>query len=149
MEGEGITPEVYVSGKKGIAYFKFARRPMVQTFTNLGDKPKYATIEPLADKFIQDYTDGKIDALKVVYMQFISARPATRDRAQSFAADESSQPRGRPTAAGAKPIVFPGMIFFPRRQRFWKIFCRSPSRFRSSRRLSSRRFRSRSRAWSP
>lgn len=82
LEAQGVTPELYVSGKKGIAYFKFTNRPAKQTFTTLGDNPKYDEIAALAAKFMQDYIEGRIDALKVVYMRFISAgtqRPGTVD----------------------------------------------------------------------
>lgn len=73
LEGRGIAPDLYVSGKKGIAYFKFTRRPVAQSYTTLGDDPKYNEIEQLAEMFMQQYVSGKIDGLKVVYMQFLSA----------------------------------------------------------------------------
>lgn len=73
MKSEGIGQDIYVSGKKGIAYFKFMKFPTVQTYTTLGDAPKYVEIEPLANQFIQDYIDGKISGVKVVYMRFLSA----------------------------------------------------------------------------
>jgi F-type H+-transporting ATPase subunit gamma len=72
LEEAGVTPELHVSGKKGIAYFRFAKREAAQTYATLGDNPKYAEIEPLANAFIQKYIDGDIDALKVVYMRFLS-----------------------------------------------------------------------------
>ncbi|MEI8196848.1 MAG: ATP synthase F1 subunit gamma [Phycisphaerae bacterium] len=69
----GQTPDLYVSGKKGIAYFKFTKRPMAETYIAIGDNPKFAEIDQLADKFVQQYIAGQIDGLKVVYMQFLSA----------------------------------------------------------------------------
>ncbi len=72
LEAAGQTAELHVSGKKGIAYFKFMRRPMAGTYTNIGDNPKYQDVEVLAEKFMQDYIDGKVDGLKVVYQRFIS-----------------------------------------------------------------------------
>jgi len=73
MKSEGIANELHVSGKKGIAFVKFMKFPTVQTYNTLGDAPKYVEIEPLANQFIQDYIDGKISGLKVVYMRFLSA----------------------------------------------------------------------------
>lgn len=82
VESSGSTPELQVSGKKGIAYFKFLKRPVAQTFTTVGDNPKYTEIEKLAEQYMQDYIKGRIDAVKVVYMRFISAgvqRPGVVD----------------------------------------------------------------------
>jgi F-type H+-transporting ATPase subunit gamma len=73
LEAQGDTPELYVSGKKGTAYFKFLKRPMAQTSGTLGDNPKFVEIEELADKFMKGYIEGRITGLKIVYMRFISA----------------------------------------------------------------------------
>jgi F-type H+-transporting ATPase subunit gamma len=73
LEAAGKKMQLYVSGKKGMAYFRFQKREMTQTFATLGDNPKYAEIEALANQFMQDYIDGKISGLKIVYMRFISA----------------------------------------------------------------------------
>jgi F-type H+-transporting ATPase subunit gamma len=82
LETRGESPELYLSGKKGIAYFKFLRRPMVQTYTAIGDSPKFTEIEEVAQGFMKAYEEGKITGLKIVYMRFISAgqqRPAVMD----------------------------------------------------------------------
>ena len=82
LEAGGDAPELYVSGKKGIAYFKFLKRPLAQTFTAVGDNPKFTEIEQIAEQFMKAYTEGKITGLKLVYMRFISAgqqKPAVVD----------------------------------------------------------------------
>jgi F-type H+-transporting ATPase subunit gamma len=82
LAATGDTPELYVSGKKGTAYFRFLKREMVQTYTNLGDSPKFVEIEELATQFMKAYVEGRITGLKVVYMRFISAgqqKPAVMD----------------------------------------------------------------------
>ncbi len=73
LEAAGDTPELQVSGKKGIAYFKFLRRTMTQTYAMLGDNPKFIEIEQVASDFMKAYQEGKITGLKIVYMRFISA----------------------------------------------------------------------------
>ena len=72
-EEVGQTPDLYVSGKKGSAYFKFAKRAVAKSYIAIGDNPKFSEIDPLADMFVQQYVAGQIDGLKVVYMQFLSA----------------------------------------------------------------------------
>jgi len=103
LEAQGKTPLVYVSGKKGIAYFKFLRRDMAGTYTNIGDNPKYQDVEVLAEQFMKDYTDGKIDGLKVVYQRFISAgqqKPGAVDILPlSSLAAETVTKEGAPKAA--------------------------------------------------
>ena len=73
LEAAGRKIQLYVSGKKGSAYFRFQKREMCKTFATLGDNPKYAEIEALANEFMQAYIDGKISGLKIVYMRFLSA----------------------------------------------------------------------------
>jgi F-type H+-transporting ATPase subunit gamma len=82
LDAAGESPELQVSGKKGIAYFRFLKRPIAQTFTAVGDNPQFAEIEKIAEQFMDAYRQGKITGLKVVYMRFISAgtqRPGVVD----------------------------------------------------------------------
>ena len=72
LETAGQTVELHVAGKKGIGYFRFLRRPVAATYTEIGDAPKYHDVEAIAEKFIQQYVDGQIDGLTVVYQRFIS-----------------------------------------------------------------------------
>jgi F-type H+-transporting ATPase subunit gamma len=72
-EAAGKTIQLSVSGKKGMAYFRFQKREMAQTYATLGDNPKYAEIETLANQFMQDFTDRKISGLRIVFMRFLSA----------------------------------------------------------------------------
>jgi F-type H+-transporting ATPase subunit gamma len=73
LEAAGDAPELFASGKKGIAFFRFLKRNIAQTFTTLGDNPKFPDIEKIAEQFMADFQEGRITALKIVYMRFISA----------------------------------------------------------------------------
>src|SRR5690349_17134691 len=73
LEAAGDSPELYVSGKKGQAYFRFLKRTMAQSYTAIGDNPKFVEIEQVAEAFMKLYQEGKITGLKLVYMRFISA----------------------------------------------------------------------------
>jgi len=82
LEADGDTPELHVSGKKGIAYFRFQKRPMKKSYTTVGDNPTFAEVEDIAEGFMHAYMNGEITALKIVYMQFISPgqqRPVAMD----------------------------------------------------------------------
>jgi F-type H+-transporting ATPase subunit gamma len=68
----GKTIDLYVAGKKGISYFTFQKRPITQKL-EAADTPKFADVERIAQHFIDEFTSGKIDAVYVAYMNFISA----------------------------------------------------------------------------
>jgi F-type H+-transporting ATPase subunit gamma len=97
LEASGDTPELYVSGKKGIAFFRFLKRTLVQSYTAIGDSPKFTEIEQVAEHFMRQYQEGKITGLKVVYMRFISAgqqRPGVVDVLPLSGIAQADVPKG-------------------------------------------------------
>jgi F-type H+-transporting ATPase subunit gamma len=72
QEAAGKKIDLYVAGKKGISYFNFQKRPIIQRF-DIGDAPKFADVEKIADQFIEKFTASKYDAVYVSYMNFLSA----------------------------------------------------------------------------
>jgi F-type H+-transporting ATPase subunit gamma len=68
--GRGI--DLYVAGKKGASFFNFQKRPITQRIDGISDPPRYAEVDPIAERFIREFTAGKIDAVHVAYMNFIS-----------------------------------------------------------------------------
>jgi F-type H+-transporting ATPase subunit gamma len=64
---------LHVVGKKGIAYFKFFRRPMAAQIVNIDDRPRYEQVEPIATEMIAQYAAGQLGAVHVAYMKFLSA----------------------------------------------------------------------------
>jgi F-type H+-transporting ATPase subunit gamma len=73
MDKNHKTIELYAAGKKGISYFNFQKRPITQKVDQIGDEPRFADVERLADTFIKRFIESKIDSVHVVYMNFISA----------------------------------------------------------------------------
>jgi F-type H+-transporting ATPase subunit gamma len=73
QEAAGKTIDLYVAGKKGIAYFRFQKRAITQRYDQFGDLPKFADVERAVDFFIGEFTSGKLDSVHVAYMNFISA----------------------------------------------------------------------------
>ncbi|HEV8068951.1 MAG TPA: ATP synthase F1 subunit gamma [Planctomycetaceae bacterium] len=68
---EALTLEV--SGKRGINFLKFQGRPADRTYTHFEDKPTFAQVEELADRFIEAFTSKNIDRLQIAYTKFESA----------------------------------------------------------------------------
>jgi F-type H+-transporting ATPase subunit gamma len=61
-----------VSGKRGISAFRFRRIPIDQSMTQFDDQPSFADVEKIADRYLEDYTLGRLDRLEVVYTRFLS-----------------------------------------------------------------------------
>src|ERR1700722_13388578 len=57
QESAGKTIELYVSGKKGVAYFNFQKRPIAKRFDQFADQPKFADVDRVAEDFIQQFID--------------------------------------------------------------------------------------------
>ncbi len=61
-----------ISGKRGIAGFKFRGYQADQTYTHFEDKPSFGEVELLANRYLDEYITGKLDRLDVVYMKYES-----------------------------------------------------------------------------
>jgi F-type H+-transporting ATPase subunit gamma len=64
---------VEVSGKRGIANFKYRGIEMRERYTHFEDKPSFAEVDVLANRYLQMYATEELDRLDVVYMKFESA----------------------------------------------------------------------------
>src|ERR1700722_18199141 len=73
QEAAGQAVDLYASGKKGISYFNFQKRPIVQRFDLATDQPKFAEVEILANQFMDRFIKGEVDSVHVAYMNFVSA----------------------------------------------------------------------------
>jgi len=69
-QGVQVTSEV--SGKRGLAAFKFRRIEVAQAYTQFDDQPKYEEIEQIANRYLDAYAAGQLDRLDVSYMKFVS-----------------------------------------------------------------------------
>ncbi|MBX3355506.1 MAG: ATP synthase F1 subunit gamma [Phycisphaeraceae bacterium] len=71
IRAAGRTVQLETSGKKSVAFFKFAK-VAIQARHAFGDRPKYDEVEQLADRLIEDFLAGRIDSARVVSMKFVS-----------------------------------------------------------------------------
>jgi F-type H+-transporting ATPase subunit gamma len=77
LKGEGKEVDLYISGRKGEAYYRFRQRPVVQSWTGFSDQPSYdAAAEigrTLIDSFVKEPgEEGDVDEVHVVYTRFRS-----------------------------------------------------------------------------
>lgn len=69
----GMATDVHMVGKKGIAYFRFLRRPVAEQTSGIGDRPRFDQVEPIANALIDRFVRGEIASAHVAYMKFLSA----------------------------------------------------------------------------
>ncbi len=73
LEGEGVTVQLHIVGKKGITFFKFAKRPVASQRVDIGDKPSAAHAAELVEPLMAQFEAGALDAVEVVFARFKSA----------------------------------------------------------------------------
>jgi len=73
----GQSLRLEVSGKRGIGFLKFKRYTRDETYTHFEDKPTFDEVEVLADRFIENFCNGRLDRLDVAYTKFESASRQT------------------------------------------------------------------------
>jgi F-type H+-transporting ATPase subunit gamma len=61
-----------VSGKRGISALRYRKIQPDQSFTHFEDKPSFAEVDVLANRYLADFANGQFDRLDVVYTKFES-----------------------------------------------------------------------------
>jgi F-type H+-transporting ATPase subunit gamma len=69
----GVTADVHMVGKKGIAYFRFLRRAIAEQTSGIGDRPRFEQVEGIANSLMDRFVRGEISSAHVSYMKFLSA----------------------------------------------------------------------------
>jgi F-type H+-transporting ATPase subunit gamma len=84
---------IEVVGKKGANTLKFNGFTGFTHHTHFGDKPSYEDVERLAQSFIDAFVAGKVSAVRVIYMRYISAGKQTPEVLQllPFSAPKADQ----------------------------------------------------------
>ncbi|MFJ9780538.1 F0F1 ATP synthase subunit gamma [Amycolatopsis sp. NPDC101161] len=84
LRSEGKEPEVYVTGNKGLNYYRFRDREVVNSWTGFSDQPAYADAvaagEALVESFMLGVDDAHgngdgitgVDEIHIVYTEFVS-----------------------------------------------------------------------------
>jgi F-type H+-transporting ATPase subunit gamma len=73
LRAEGPTPQLHISGKKGIAYFRFRGEPIASQRTDIGDNPSVEDAESLIAPLRHAFEAGDLDAVYLVSSEFRSA----------------------------------------------------------------------------
>jgi F-type H+-transporting ATPase subunit gamma len=97
----GATVDLHLIGKKGITYFKFAKRPVASQRIDVGDRPTAAQAAEIVGPLMAQFESGAVNAVDVVFSRFKSAvsTPPTTLRILPIAPPRAAEGgRGRQTA---------------------------------------------------
>ncbi|USN99790.1 MAG: ATP synthase F1 subunit gamma [Phycisphaeraceae bacterium] len=70
---------VELAGKKGLTPFKFNGIELAAYHAQFGDKPGYADVEALANRYMEMFGSGEVSAVRIVSMKYFSAGKQTPD----------------------------------------------------------------------
>ncbi|WP_437225398.1 ATP synthase F1 subunit gamma [Planctomicrobium sp. SH661] len=73
VQAQGQNLKVEVSGKRGLAFMKFEKRPVENSYTQFEDKPGFEEINQIADRFVAEFIAGRLHRLDIVYQKFLSS----------------------------------------------------------------------------
>ncbi len=90
--------ELHVIGKKGVAYFTYARRTIASRVTDLSDAPTYAEAERIVAPFLERFRRGALRRVRVVSTLYLTA---TRQEPRVHTLLPVTPAEGGPAAAGA------------------------------------------------
>jgi F-type H+-transporting ATPase subunit gamma len=73
LEARGAQVDLHVVGRKGIGFFRYVNRALLTARTDITDRPTAEDAASLVDGLMQDFVEGTLDGVYVVYAQFRSA----------------------------------------------------------------------------
>jgi F-type H+-transporting ATPase subunit gamma len=73
LREDGVEPKLYVTGRKGLGYYRFRRRPIEQSWTGFSDRPSYEDARAVVDALVEAFLDHRVDQIHAVFTDFVSA----------------------------------------------------------------------------
>jgi F-type H+-transporting ATPase subunit gamma len=98
LRQEGKEVKLFVSGRKGLSYYRFRQRPIEQSWAGFSETPSYDDAKRIADAMIDRFTSGDVDEIHGVFTDFVSAirqRPVAR-RFVPMVFEEAERPEAGP-----------------------------------------------------
>ncbi|KOG39373.1 F0F1 ATP synthase subunit gamma [Streptomyces decoyicus] len=97
LKAEGKEVDAYIVGRKGVSYYSFRERKVVESWTGFTDSPTYADAKAIAAPLIEavqrDTAEGGVDELHIVTTEFISmmTQTAIDDRLLPLSLDKAEE----------------------------------------------------------
>ncbi|MBX3423791.1 MAG: ATP synthase F1 subunit gamma [Pirellulaceae bacterium] len=89
LDEQAVQQSLEVSGKRGITAMKFRGLKLNHEYTKFDDEPKFEDVAPIADRLMDQFINGQMDRLDVVYTRFVSS-------AKQIAVSETLLPFAQP-----------------------------------------------------
>lgn len=77
LRAEGVDPQVFLSGRKGVSFYQFRHRDIEQSWDGFSEEPHYRQAHEIAnvltDRFLRPDEDPEgVDEIHIVYTRFVS-----------------------------------------------------------------------------
>jgi F-type H+-transporting ATPase subunit gamma len=112
LEEQGVEVELHAVGRKGVAFFRFMRRPLATQRIDIGDRPTPAQAAELVTPLMERFARGELAAVEIVFAKFnspMSTPPTTLRVLPITAAPSDGRTVGRSDGVGrgqsASPTV--------------------------------------------
>jgi F-type H+-transporting ATPase subunit gamma len=73
IHASNVALHLDLSGKRAISSYKYQGITAEHSYTNFEDKPKFEEVNPIADRYIQEYVSGQVDRVEIAFTKFINA----------------------------------------------------------------------------
>jgi F-type H+-transporting ATPase subunit gamma len=77
LRAEGKTVLPYITGRKGVAYYRFRRREIEKEWVGFSDAPQFENAREIADTlieaFLEEPSEGGVDEIHIVYTRFVNS----------------------------------------------------------------------------
>jgi F-type H+-transporting ATPase subunit gamma len=73
LREDGIEPRLYVTGRKGLGFYRFRQRAIEQSWTGFSDRPSYEDARAVVDALVEAFLDHRVDQIHAVFTDFVSA----------------------------------------------------------------------------
>jgi len=94
LRQEGKESKIFVTGRKGLSYYRFRGRKIEGSWIGFSETPTYDKAKEIADALIERFSGEDVDEIHLVFTQFVSAvrqRPAAK-RIVPMVVEEEERP---------------------------------------------------------
>ena len=73
LRDDGMEPKLYVTGRQGVAYYRFRQRQIEQSWTGFSEAPSYDDADAIVQLLVEEFVSLRVDQIHAVYTEFVSA----------------------------------------------------------------------------
>jgi F-type H+-transporting ATPase subunit gamma len=73
LRDDGVEPKLYVTGRKGVAYYRFRQRPIEESWTGFSHAPSYDDARTVVRALVDAFLHLQVDQIHAVFTDFVSA----------------------------------------------------------------------------